>query len=234
MQVVYSGRAVKKIGSNSVISAVIPIDLARRPISLLHRLNRLISDADEQGVRIAIGHNDRGGIFDFALRAICSRRHVQLVSNAFYSGEVNSALLRNAAMQKVDTSLTLLLDADIYLQADVLARMGDAVIGDGRPFQILPCLYLSRKGSRDLLHQRTAPKSLLADYLHFKRAPFSHLAVPSSVVLFRTEDFDRSGRFDVQFKGHGYEDLDFLLRLAWLYEEIPKTRELLKDRKSVV
>ena len=212
-----------------MISAVIPVDLDRRPISLLYRLNRLLSAAHDQGLQVAIGHNDRGSAYDSMLKAICTRHKVRLATGRFYEGEVNSALLRNAGMRIVDTCLTLLLDADIYLQVDVLQKMICAVNSEKKPFQIIPCLYLSRQGSSKLIRRRTNSDQLLSSYLQFKRSHFLHLAVPSSVVLFQTEDFERAGGFDEGFRGHGYEDLDFLLRLAWLHGEIPKNETLLAD-----
>lgn len=212
-----------------MISAVIPVDLNRRPITLLIRLNRLLSDAHDQGIRVAIGHNDRGSAYDSMLKAICTRHKARLTTGSFYTGEVNSALLRNVGMRTVDTTLTLLLDADIYLQADVIAKMVCAIAKEKKPFQIIPCLYLSRRGTADLLRRRTSTEQLLSSFLQFKRSQFLHLAVPSSVVLFQTKDFEKVDGFDENFRGHGYEDLDFLLRLAWLHGEISKNESLLVD-----
>jgi predicted glycosyltransferase involved in capsule biosynthesis len=212
-----------------MISAIVPVDLARRPANLLCRLSSLLDRARAQGLRIVIAHNDRGKTSDRALKKLCAQHRMELVSDAFYAGDVNAARLRNEAVSHVSTPLTLLLDADIHLEADVLARVATSVLANDKPFQVLPCLYLSRRGSADLLHRRVRADALLSDYLSFRRAPFLHMAIPSSVTVFRTEDYQRAGAFDSGFAGHGYEDLDFLLRLAWLHDEIPRSSGLLTD-----
>jgi len=135
--------------------------------------------------------------------------------------------LRNAAMRQVETPLTLLLDADLYLHPRVLAKVAASVQSNERPFRILPCLYLSRRGSKKLICRKIDADALFSEYLNFKRASFLHLALPSSVTVFRTDDFERVGGFDCGFSGHGYEDFDFLIRLAWLHEQIPKSQDLL-------
>jgi predicted glycosyltransferase involved in capsule biosynthesis len=221
--------AARHEGAGEVISAIVPVDLARRPANLLCRLNRLLDRAKAQGLRIVIGHNNRGKTSDRVLKELCTHHRMQLVSDDFYTGAVNAARLRNEAIPYVSTPLTLLLDVDIHLEADVLARVATSVLTDDKPFQVLPCLYLSRRGSADLMRRHVGADDLLNDYLSFRRAPFLHMAIPSSVTVFRTEDYQRAGAFDSGFTGHGYEDLDFLLRLAWLHGEIPRSSELLID-----
>jgi predicted glycosyltransferase involved in capsule biosynthesis len=49
------------------------------------------------------------------------------------------------------------------------------------------------------------------------------------VTFLRTEDAVRLGGFDEQYAGHGYEDLDFLVRLAWLHDAMPRTHEAIAD-----
>ncbi|SAL00360.1 hypothetical protein AWB80_07853 [Caballeronia pedi] len=212
-----------------MITALVPVDLARRPVNLLRRVARLLARARAQRLHVVIGHNDRGGICDRILKKLCAHHGAVLVSGTFYGGEVNMARLRNEAIEHVKTPLTLLLDADVYVDRDVLASVGASVLANERPFQVLPCLYLSRRGSSDLVRHRVSPESLLNDYLRFRRAPFLHMAIPSSVTIFRTEDYRRAGAFDSGFSGHGYEDLDFLIRLGWLYDAIPRSNEMLID-----
>jgi predicted glycosyltransferase involved in capsule biosynthesis len=212
-----------------MIDAVVPIDLSRRPLNLLDRISRLIKLARLSDLTIVVGHNDRGTIYDKALSAICKRRSIRLVSDAFYTGEVNNARLRNEAMRVVGAPLTLLLDADLHIQPETLSRVAATVLSGDAPFRILPCLYLSRLGTAKLIHRRVSPDALLRAYLGYRRAPFLHLALPSSVTIFKTADFERAGAFDCAFTGHGYEDLDFLLRLGWLYDLIPRTHEVLAD-----
>lgn len=209
-----------------------PVDLARRALGLLRRIRWLCEKHQTPPLSLVIGHNDRGSLFDAALKRMCKRYAVRLVSGAFYRGDINNARLRNEAMAAVTAPLTLLLDADLVLTDAALTSAAASILNGAFPFRVLPCLYLSRQGTRDLLHRGVDPQTLLDAYLRFKRGAFLHMALPSSVVLFRTQDFHRSGRFDTGFSGHGYEDFDFLLRLAWLHELVPRTPDLLTDCPS--
>ncbi|MGI4983628.1 MAG: galactosyltransferase-related protein [Janthinobacterium lividum] len=219
-------------GQETRTDVVVPVDLGRRPLDLLFRVRALCEQTRMQPVSLVIGHNDRRSPYDRMLKALCRRYDVRLVSRFFYRDNVNNARLRNEAMSAVTAPLTLLLDADLLLPGDTVARVAASVATGDFPFRILPCLYLSRRGSKDLGRGDISPQGMLDAYFRFRRAPFLHLALPSSVALFRTEDFDRCGGFDTAFEGHGYEDFDFLLRLAWLHGLVPRTRDLLIDRPT--
>ena len=214
-----------------MIEAIVPIDLARRPWRLLRRLRLQQIRATVSGLTLLVGHNDRGTAADAMLKRFCRREQVRIVSGAFYDGHVNNARLRNEAMRAVRAPWTLLLDADVLIEHETIMRM-HAALDDKQPFCIAPCLYLSARGSRILLKGYATQRSLLARYWSFERMPFLHLAIPSSVALFATVDFARVGGFDERFSGHGYEDLDFLLRLALLHDLAPRTSALLCDRST--
>lgn len=219
-------------GQEARTDVVVPVDLERRPLDLLIRVKALCEQARTQSMSLVIGHNDRRSPYDRMLKALCKRYDVRLVSRFLYRDNVNNARLRNEAMGAVTAPLTLLLDVDLLLPGDTVERVAASVTKGQFPFRILPCLYLSRRGSRDLRRGDVSPRCMLDAYFQFRRAPFLHLALPSSVVLFRTEDFHRCGGFDTAFEGHGYEDFDFLLRLAWLHGLVPRTRDLLIDHPA--
>ncbi len=216
-------------GSRNGITAIIPADLERRPANLLSRFHGLLGRSREQGVSVVVGHNDRGNLYDGLLKRLCAYHGARIVSNAYYEGEVNNALLRNKAMTAVDSPFTVLLDADLHVPTGMLHGVAASVANGERPFGVLPCLYLSRAGTSRLRKNRTEPEALFGDYLKYKRAPFLHLALPSSVTVFRTEDFARAGGFDEAFSGHGYEDFDFLVRLASIHGQVKRTADLLVD-----
>lgn len=214
------------------ITGVVTIDLWRRPLNLLRRINALIPALKAQNLRITIGHNDRNSVYDRVLRLICKRGGVSLVSGNFYKGNINNSLLRNMAREEVKTPFMLLLDADIHLTSSTVDWLHDRVVGGEKPFQLLPCLYLTRTGTSRLLNGKVTPSALLSEYLRFARASFLHLALPSSVALFSTDDFDRLQGFDIQFSGHGYEDLDFLLRLSRLHGGVFEAAEMFSDEST--
>jgi predicted glycosyltransferase involved in capsule biosynthesis len=215
-----------------LITAIVPVDLSRRPLNLLRRLAGLFAYAKAHAVRVVVGHGDRLTWADRRLAALCERHGVVRATVRPDSADILHAALRNAALWRVDTPLTLLLDADVHLPAYALFDAAAEVQGGNAPMRILPCLYLSRHGTMQLLRGRADTQALLDAYLQFRGAPFLHMALPSSIALFATRDFARAGGFDPRFAGHGYEDFDFLLRLARLHDMIPLTRAMLIDAPS--
>ena len=215
-----------------LITAIVPVDLSRRPRNLLQRLASLFADAKVHALRVVVGHGDRQSWADRRLAALCERHGVARVTVRPDSVDINRAALRNACISRVETPLTLLLDADVHLPAYALFDAAAEVQGGDAAMRILPCLYLSRHGTTQLRRGRTDTQMLLDAYLQFRGAPFLHMALASSVALFATCDFIRAGSFDTRFAGHGYEDFDFLLRLAWLHEIVPVTRSMLIDAPS--
>lgn len=215
-----------------MIDAVIPVDLSRRPIDLLRRLKRLLPALRAQGLGVVVGHNERRTVFDRLLKKLCARENARLVSGQFYDHAVNNALLRNKAIAAVDAPLAVLLDADLYVPPSTIPAVARRVHAGEVPFSVLPCLYLSRKGSSRLVGGKESPTRLFESYLAYRRASYLHMALPSSVTVFRTGDFAAAGAFDERFTGHGYEDLDFLVRLGWLHAVVPRSQSLLVDLPS--
>lgn len=213
------------------LCAVIPVDLLRRPANLLHRVLDLARYPGMARLKMVVAHNDRGSRHDRALvRKLAAFPHVTLVSHAFHCGPVNSGLLRNRGAQHVDSATMLLLDADLYPHPDLFLSSASLVASGAEKLVALPCLYLTKWASGRLRAGRETPSTILDGYLSFKRRYFQHMASPSSVVVLRTEDYRHLNGFDETFHGHGYEDFDFMLRLAMLHELIPRTADLLENK----
>jgi predicted glycosyltransferase involved in capsule biosynthesis len=155
------------------------------------------------------------------------RANVDLISDHFYSGQINNSLLRNRALKLVKTPVSMLLDADLFPDQALFFKCAQRVLRGDSPLIILPCLYLSKMGSQWLLSGKESRESLVHRYLAFERAPFLHIASPSSAIFFRTEEYWRIGGFDEAYVGHGYEDFDFMLRLAIEHKLIEPAPDML-------
>ena len=199
----------------SDLTAIIPMDLSQRPYDLIRKAQRLCKAAEHTGLKLIFGHNDRGTLADSFLKTVV-RRHAcaTLVSDKFYNGEVNTSLLRNKAFDRVSTDYLVLLDVDIWPDIQMLFKYQQKVFEGSRPFYFLPCLYLTPRGSKNLAGGKTSPKELAISFFGFSRKEFLHLASPSSITVMRSADYLAVGCFDELYTGHGYEDFDFMMRLA--------------------
>ena len=212
-------------------SIIIPIDLSQRPLDILRKASQLAELAQQEKTPLILAHNDHGESSDKALKnKLQGYSCTTLVSQQFYTGAVNPALLRNKAFEYVDTTYLVLLDVDIWPDFKLLGKYQSLVAAGKFPFYFLPCLYLTAKGSTDLCTGRVTPEALNQKYFAFSRKEFLHLASPSSITVMKSEDYLRIGMFDEAYSGHGYEDFDFMMRLAKHYEVLQPCNEMMNSK----
>ena len=214
----------------SDLTAIVPLDLSQRPLDLLRKATRLAKTAEINGLKLIFGHNDRGALADRLLTQVLKKyTYTTLVSGKHYGGAVNTSLLRNKAFSYVTTEYLVLLDVDIWPDLSLLYKYQQRVADNLQPFYFLPCIYLTSRGSRDLITGKSNPEKLSDSFFAFSRKEFLHIASPSSVTIMRTTDYQAVGRFDESFSGHGYEDFDFMIRLANHYQRLTPCARLLNN-----
>lgn len=211
-------------------SIIVPIDLGRRPQQLLERVARLISSVKDTRYELVIGHADRRMTSDESIQALVrteSGGNVVLVSEPFKTGASNMARVRNMAVKCATKSVVLLLDVDIYPDLQLFDGLTEAVV-QGAPLSMAPCLYLTQKGTALIAHG--GKKAILESYFGFSPEFVLHLATPSSVMAFKRDDYWKIGGFFEGYQGHGYEDFDFMLRLALEKSLVNPCPDLLVDK----
>lgn len=215
------------------LTAIVPVDLSQRPLDIIIKANRLANIASKAGINIIFGHNDRGTLADAIFKKLVRRyERIKISSCRLDSDEINSSLLRNIAARLVQTKYILLLDVDIWPDfSTILQYLGKVTRGE-TPFQILPCLYLTKAGSKLLTSGAVDSAELAKRFIAYSRKEFLHLASPSSVTILELKDYQDLLGFDERFKGHGYEDFDFLIRLALHYNLITPGTDFLVDKSA--
>lgn len=210
------------------ITAIVPLDLGYRPKDILDKAIRLADAAEKANVRMVFGLNDRGTRIDRELK----KRLQGFTTSTIVLGKldydsVNMSALRNLAFSAVESEYLVLLDVDIWPDFQILQKYQEKIGSGHRPFYFLPCLYLTEAGSRHLAKQAKDTAALTAKYFSFSRKEFLHLASPSSITVMQSRDYHAIGGFNVSFVGHGYEDFDFMLRLAARYDEVHTSPDFL-------
>ncbi len=211
------------------LTSLIPIDLKIRAKDIINKAELIASDAEKSNVKVIFGHNNRNTRQDKAfIKAIKNHSNVTLCQANNKSELINVSQLRNLAFQQVDTELIVLLDVDIFPDFALFMRCANEILNKSAPFHILPCLYLTKYGT-DYLRKKTSIEGLKEKYFSFSRKEFLHLACPSSIVVMKSSDYREIKGFNPAFNGHGYEDFDFLLRLAERYNRINKSADFLLE-----
>ena len=212
------------------VTALVPIDLIARSLDITRRAINLAKVFSGAGFKIIFAHNDRGCTADRSfVEAIGRGKYpgVTVVSEGIYSGVVNASKLRNFGAYFVQTELVLLLDVDIWPDVELFKRRAQAVSISGG-FDMVPCLYLTQRGTESIQRSNDY-SSLIEKYYNFGRGLFLHLAAPSSIITLRKASYEAILGFDESFEGHGFEDFDFMVRLAQHYNELDAGNDFLED-----
>ncbi len=216
-----------------MLTAIVPVDLSQRALDIIHKSINMARAAELEKVRIVFGHNDRGDIYDkIFLRLITKFKSVSIVSEQFYDSGINTSILRNEAFTKVVTKNIVLLDIDIWPDFKLIKKYSDRVEAGYQPFYILPCLYLTKHGSKKLISRKCSVSELTEKFYKFSRKEFLHLASPSSVTILKSYDYKVINGFNTKFVGHGYEDFDFLVRISLHYKKIEAATDFMINKTA--
>ncbi|XXN62585.1 galactosyltransferase-related protein [Enterobacter ludwigii] len=211
------------------LTALIPIDLKRRSRDIINKAIFIAFNAEKSNVKVIFGHNNRNARQD-KIFIKKTKKYSNVITSSIKSKSevINVSQLRNLAFEQVDTDMIVLLDVDIFPDFSLFTSCATEIINKSTPFHILPCLYLTKYGT-DYLRKKTSIEAIKEKYFSFSRKEFLHLACPSSIVVMKSEDYREITGFNPAFNGHGYEDFDFLLRLAERYNMINKSADFLLE-----
>ncbi len=212
---------------NYKYSVIIPIDLALRPFDILKKVKSILQRSSEE-VEIVFGHNDRGGIFDKYLKKITKKNNVKLISGKFYTRLICQSLLRNRAVEQCSSEFIYLMDVDCLFDEELSDDCVNDIKSNKASFIILSCLYLSRKGSREIF--KYTREEMFDKYIAFRKDLYLHLASPSANIFMRKTDYFNIGGFDEEFMGHGGEDFEFMIKLAFYKNAIKPTKDLMLNK----
>lgn len=204
---------MKSLNDLTQMAIVVPIDLENRPLDIIKKTIRMCTENDKRGGHLVIGLADRDSWIERIFKKIISRFSNTTVVATPFSGPVNTARLRNKAFEAVERQYLLLLDVDIWPDFNLFAKYQRKLSLGTEQFCFIPCMYLSQYGSKRLITEGRA-NALRESYFNFSRKEFLHLANPSSITIMHSQDYSMLGGFDERFEGHGYEDFDFMMRLA--------------------
>ncbi|EAC1803623.1 capsular biosynthesis protein [Campylobacter coli] len=208
-------------------SVIVPIDLTLRPFDILKKVKSILQRSSEE-VEIVFGHNDRRGIFDKYLKKITKKNNVKLISGKFYTRLICQSLLRNRAVEQCSSEFIYLMDVDCLFDEELSDSCINDIKNNKTPFIILSCLYLSRKGSREIFkHTR---EEMFDKYIAFRKDLYLHLASPSANIFMKKTDYFNIGGFDEEFMGHGGEDFEFMIKLALYKNTIKPTKDLMLNK----
>lgn len=187
------------------ITIITPLDLrTKRIFSLLYRIKKLEKFSCAEGVNLLTVCAYR----KYTTKVIISILFRLLgMTNVLFckvnTKENNNSKLRNFGIQNTKTDIIMFCDADLVINKSLLNKGISYVERDN--YVSFPCLYLNKLGTR----------KFSTDRINFpiKKSLYQHIAVPSSVMFITKTLATNVNGFDEQYKGHGYEDFDFMLRV---------------------
>jgi len=150
-----------------------------------------------------------------AVAAECARKgYVHVPFLAQKREPFSAAQARNHALQKARGQFVFFWDVDLDCGANFWNLLKERLKSLKAPeFIMLPCLYLSKEGT--MLWDRAPSIEPLRDSFLNKSSDWVlHLAICSSAVVLERQYALSLDGFRQNFTGHGFEDFEFLHRLA--------------------
>lgn len=215
------------------LTILVPLDFSQRPLDILSKAIYLCKALDPTGCKIVFGHADRETLIDrFAYKTLSSFTNTYVASKKTNNDAINTSLLRNIAFESARTKFLLLLDVDIWPDLKLFAKYLTLLASEKSPLFFIPCVYLTAIGTNKLRKNKLNSNELTERLFNFCRKDFLHIASPSSITFMHSADFLQVGGFDQKFEGHGYEDFDFMIRLARHHDLISATPSFFSNEPS--
>ena len=196
-------------GFGSLIVLALSLFVGYNYEDILKKIKDIIKQLPNN-IELVIGHNDKNTFYDFLLKSISKKSNIVLVSTSIKSELTNNSTLRNIAVEKASSDVIFLMDVDIWFDIKLYKDCANLVRTEEKPFVMLPCIYLTDKGSKTI--EKLQREKMFEKLISFRRDLFQHIASPSSVIFLKKTDYSKIGGFDEKFVGHGYEDFDFIVR----------------------
>ncbi len=198
-----------------------------RRFQLLYRLLLLAKVVNNNNWTLYVGYQINT-LIDSAMlglfRFLCP--NVVFVTFRTIESAICNSKLRNIAFERGVADFVLFFDLDIFPDQCMIKYIRDQAKQDA--IAIMPCVYLTREGSKK--YKANPESQKVNDWLVNLRTKFiQHLAIPSSIVCLKRSLVLEINGFDERFVGHGYEDLDFLIRVDALWSKRKYSREDLVD-----
>jgi GT2 family glycosyltransferase len=148
--------------------------------------------------KIIIAVQSKSIFDDFRYFDKFSKAEIKKINSEKYD-YFNKSFIFNSCMKTVDTSFTMLLDADVYFSFQELATQIDEADEIIKPFS--ECIYLDEQITEEFISKKKAVASA-----NFKRVS----ALGGGAIIIKTELIKQKNLwFDENFKGWGWEDIDF-------------------------
>lgn len=155
-------------------------------------------------------------------------------------GVFSLSTARNACLSYVDTDLMFFTDIDVVQYKSFFGYLAELstdlelLTAIRRPL-FMPVYHVNRKASNEFEELDNNQKNLLLRSLGYLgqgtafKDIFEFVAPYCNVFLIHKDFFDLSGGYCSDFRGHGSEDFEFLVRLGILSSSIPLPDSLNKD-----
>lgn len=220
------------------LSIIIPIKITFSNRFLLERLKYLINFFSPYNNIELIIVDSSILIFRQIIKKISNKQNTVYIfakNNKIYS----AAKARNIGAKNARSIYLLFYDADLVVKENFIEKIFEDIQNIENnaiyKFNIYPCLYLSEKITTQIQQKglKDDEFNLIKErYLQGYNDEVLYLAVNTSTILVSKEYFFKIGGYNINFKGHGYEDFELIHRLYKCLRKEKLPKEYLIDYKT--
>nr|WP_275974975.1 hypothetical protein [Shewanella gaetbuli] len=195
-------------------------------------MNRLLFQLSEVEETEVVVHSS-GNLSTKTYDALSSYNFIKWVHEPQAHEPFSAGYVRNVAVEHATAEYVFFIDVDLNFPASLLPYLVSntkrlKAIGK-MAFEMFPCIYLSRAGTKQFNEQFNV---VLDSFLLGENTITDGIAVASSCLLVNKEWFKQLGGFDVEFSGHGGEDLSLIHQLCLHYPVMPLTADYHLNQKA--
>lgn len=209
----------------SDITMVLSVRIHAENLWLLDRID-LMGEYYNPCPRVVIVDFGSDEEFSAKIADVCTRRGYTLVPVPDFD-VFSLSMSRNIGFENSKSEFIFFCDPDFFGERDMFERLAETAtaLDMRRTIDVvlnIPAYHLSRsdtdgffqKKSNDAKSSHLRSLGWKLNYSKFDRAEESFIAPYSNVFLIHRSMFSLVGGYDTNFRGHGSEDFEFLLRLS--------------------
>ena len=159
-------------GFGSLIVLALSLFVGYNYEDILKKIKDIIKQLPNN-IELVIGHNDKNTFYDFLLKSISKKSNIVLVSTSIKSELTNNSTLRNIAVEKASSDVIFLMDVDIWFDIKLYKDCANLVRTEEKPFVMLPCIYLTDKGSKTI--EKLQREKMFEKLISLRRDLFQHI-----------------------------------------------------------
>lgn len=211
-----------------MLSVIVPVYYRHNDSYIVERAKQIIKKfQNRDGFELIIADSSKASCLK------SDAANVKIIHSYKSEKYFSPAMARNEAVVYASNKYLFFFDVDLDyddgFESILFSEITSELESGKNNFLMIPCLYLSKKGTDVFSHERDTA-SLMESLLKGESYLVLRLAVNTSALIVEKDYFLKIGQFSTDFQGHGGEDFELIHRLSAFNPHAKKNVDYYTDR----